>query len=312
MPDTLALCIPAYNAATYLPRLLRSAHNQHVPFNEILVYDDRSTDDTAAVATAYGATVIRGDVNKGCSFGKNALAAITTCNWVHFHDADDELLPNFTTLAHRWMDKTDCPDVVLFDYEYRDNDTNELITIRHFDASSLEQDPIGYAIDEQLNPFCGLYRKMALLNVGGYDIDPLILYNEDKAFHIKLALNNLTFSAENEVSIVNYHINNSMSAANRQKCIVAQYHVLKQTAAVCGNTYSHQLGAQLWLSVTLLASLQQWELANEALALSKKLGYRPAMDGSPTFNLLVRVDPFMAVWLREKLIRLFKPGLRRI
>lgn len=312
MPDTLALCIPAYNAAVYLPRLLSSANNQHIPFNEILVYDDRSTDNTAAVATAYGATVVSGDVNKGCSFGKNALAAITTCNWIHFHDADDELLPNFTTLAHRWMDKTDSRDVVLFDYEYRDNNTNELITIRHFDEARLEQDPIAYAIDEQINPFCGLYRKTALLKAGGYDIDPLILYNEDKAFHIKLALNNLTFSAEREVSIVNYRINSSMSAANRQKCIVAQYHVLKQTAAVCGEIYAHQLSIQLWLSGALLASVQQWGLVKESLALSKKLGYRPGMYGNRVFNLLVRVDPFMAVWLREKLIRLFKPSLRKI
>jgi len=94
--ETLALCIPAYNAAAYLPRLLTSAVNQAIPFTEILVYDDCSTDSTAAIARSYGANVISGSVNKGCSFGKNALAEKTTCEWIHFHDADDELLPNFT------------------------------------------------------------------------------------------------------------------------------------------------------------------------------------------------------------------------
>src|SRR5690348_347154 len=87
-PPTLALCIPAYNAGRYLPRLLRAAHAQEgPPFDEILVYDDCSTDDTAAIAGAYGATVIRGDVNRGCSFGKNQLAQRAVSDWIHFIDA---------------------------------------------------------------------------------------------------------------------------------------------------------------------------------------------------------------------------------
>src|SRR3712207_6350869 len=96
---TLALCIPAYNAANYLPRLLKSAQNQIVPFDEILVYNDCSKDTTAQVAMQYGAKVVEGDINRGCSFGKNKLAQVTSCSWIHFHDADDELLPTFTTLA---------------------------------------------------------------------------------------------------------------------------------------------------------------------------------------------------------------------
>src|SRR5690349_18185438 len=100
---TLSLCIPAYNAANYLPRLLTSARNQDIPFDEILVYNDCSTDDTENVAQKYGAKVINGDINRGCSHGKNRLAEISTCDWIHFHDADDDLLPQFTTLAHKWM-----------------------------------------------------------------------------------------------------------------------------------------------------------------------------------------------------------------
>src|SRR3954453_5367691 len=101
---SLALCIPAYNAAAYLPRLLVSAIRQTLPFNEIWVYDDCSTDGTAAMAERYGARVMRGDVNRGCSIGKNRLAAETKCEWIHFHDADDELLPNFVERARVWME----------------------------------------------------------------------------------------------------------------------------------------------------------------------------------------------------------------
>ena len=100
---SLALCIPAYNAALLLPKLLTSAREQAIPFDEILVYNDCSTDNTAEVARQYGATVVEGDVNSGCSTGKNRLAEVATSDWLHFHDADDDLLPNFTTVAHRWI-----------------------------------------------------------------------------------------------------------------------------------------------------------------------------------------------------------------
>src|ERR1051326_8043102 len=119
---TLAMLIPAYNAAGYLPRLLDSAMRQTQPFDEIWVYDDCSNDGTAAVAERYGARGVRGDINCGCSHGKNRLAAETSCDWIHFHDADDELMPNFVECARTWMSDGRF-DVVLFAYEERSSRT---------------------------------------------------------------------------------------------------------------------------------------------------------------------------------------------
>ena len=98
--STLALCIPAYNAADHLPRLLESAQNQAKPFDEILVYDDCSTDNTAEVARSYGATVVSGDENRGCLYGRAQLAEYASTDWIHFHDADDDLLDGFAEACH--------------------------------------------------------------------------------------------------------------------------------------------------------------------------------------------------------------------
>jgi glycosyltransferase involved in cell wall biosynthesis len=309
--NSLALCIPAYNAAEFLPRLLSSAANQSIPFHEIWVYDDCSTDNTSQVAESYGAKVIRRDINRGCSFGKNALAEVAKSDWLHFHDADDELLPNFTALAHQWLEASNCPDVVLFDYEWRDNNTNELLSIRRFDKEQLEKDPLAYAITNQINPFCGLYRKSSYLKVGGYDIDPLILYNEDKAFHIKLAKSKLTFSVESEVSIINYRIQNSMSMANAKKCALAQYHVLEQTAATHGQVYTRQLADQVFANAAILATEGEWDYVKKAVELVHSLGYKTPPNGGAVFSTLAMINGFGAIWLREKLIRVFKPHLRK-
>jgi glycosyltransferase involved in cell wall biosynthesis len=199
---TLALCIPAYNASEFLPLLLESALSQTIPFDEIWVYDDFSNDNTGEIATRFGAKIIRGAVNRGCSHGKNILAQQTACEWIHFHDADDALYPNFVAQAQKWMQLSDPPDVVLFDYEWRSHETDELISIRKFNHSDLQLDAISYAIREQINPFCGLYRRSAYLNAGGYDTDPLVLYNEDVAFHLRMAIAGLKFAADPTVTVI--------------------------------------------------------------------------------------------------------------
>lgn len=310
--NTLALCIPAYQAANHLPRLLSSAQRQLISFDEVWVYDDASLDDTSKVARKFGAFVVRGLENIGCSAGKNELMLRTNCDWVHFHDSDDELLPNFTTLAHGWMKISDCPDVVLFDYEYRDNCTKRLISASDFNSHELEDDPLRYAILHQINPFCGLYRRSSLLKVGGYDVDPLILYNEDVAFHIKLALSGLSFSAEKELSIVNYRMPGSMSGSNQLKCLLAHVEVMRRVSIKTGERYSREIKFKLWGAAQGLASMKEWAHVDQALQIAS--GLSPALPSgvSPLFALVVRIfGASIAFRVREYGIRLFKPHLRK-
>lgn len=307
---TIALLIPAYNAAPWLPRLLASAQAQSQPFDAIWVYDDCSTDDTAAVASAHGAQVLRGTVNRGCSAGKNALAAHVDADWLHFHDADDELLPNFVELARSWIDRG-APDVVLFDYEYRDNETGKLLAQRTFDHAALTADPRGYAIREQINPFCGLYRRLAFLAAGGYDEDPAILFNEDVAFHIKLAFAGLTFGAENEVSIINYRIGGSMSGANQHKCLLAHHEVM-QRALIHPDAapWRTEIAAKLWAVAGRLAAYADWIQADRAATTAAMIAPPDSNSGSAMFRAAAQISPKLALRLRERWVRFAKPQLR--
>ncbi len=303
-PQTLALCIPAYNAAEFLPRLLQSAANQTTRFDEILVYDDASTDDTMAVAKKWGARVIRGEANCGCSQGKNALAAATTCDWIHFHDADDDLKPDFVARAHHWMDDPDCPDIVLFDYEYRDIASDELIAIRHFDSQALTTDPLRFAITEQINPFCGLYRKADFIRAGGYDTDPTVLYNEDCAFHLRMALAGLRFGADDHVSIINLRRSGSMSSANQAKCVLARLALLRKTAPRLTPNYHLALADELWRTARHLAHHQRNELP-DAIALARQLGRRspqnePRWVRHLSYFLPVTIFRFRAAYIRRR------------
>jgi glycosyltransferase involved in cell wall biosynthesis len=308
---SIALLIPAYNAATYLPRLLKSAADQTKPFDEIWVYDDCSTDETGDVAKTFGACVVRGEVNRGCSYGKNILAHRSTADWLHFHDADDELHTNFVALAKGWMQ--DRPfDVVLFAYEERDAETGRHLSVHSFDPTDVARDARSYAVREQINPFCGLYRREAFLRAGGYDEDPLVLYNEDVALHVRLAFEGLSFATETQVSIINHRRLDSMSAANRLKCLQAQYHVMRKTAARKGaDRYSSEIAERLWNVVGGLTAELDWRTADEAAVLATKLAGVSGPTGSFSFGALCALSPHLAIRTREFLIRALKPRFRK-
>jgi len=87
------LLVPCYNAAPYLKRLMDSVRAQTVPFANIICYDDGSSDDTSRAAQDLGLEIIRGEINRGPAFARNSLIERARSDWVHFHDADDLLIP---------------------------------------------------------------------------------------------------------------------------------------------------------------------------------------------------------------------------
>ena len=311
MKPRLAICIPAHNETKLLPKLMAAIGAQTVPFDEVWLYDDCSTDGTAELAESHGARVARGTHNVGCSAGKNALAERTTCEWVHFLDADDIPLPHFVERAHQWMNKPDAPDVVLFHYEYRDLVTNELLVDRAFDGAAARKDAIEYTIREQINNVC-LYRRSRFMEAGGFDLDPAVRYNEDVAMHTRLAQSGLRFDAEPETSLIQYRRPGSMSVANRLKCVQAQFEVMRKSAERVGATHGRAIAERLWRIAGCAAADLDWSTADAAAELAVKLAGRGHVPASgPLFRTLARLSPRLALRTRERLIRLLKPSLRK-
>jgi len=93
MSMRISVVIPAYNAGRYIGRAIDSVLAQTRPPDEIIVVDDGSTDDTAAVVRGYGDKVrfIRQE-NAGASVARNTGIEAATGDWIAFLDADDEWL----------------------------------------------------------------------------------------------------------------------------------------------------------------------------------------------------------------------------
>lgn len=317
MPDatpTLALCIPAYNAAWCLPRLLASAAAQTVPFDEIIVYDDASTDGTAAVARVHGARVVSTGENVGCSAGKNRLAEATTADWIHFHDADDELLPDFVATVRPHLARADSPDVLLVGYDYLDFETREHLGSPDWDPALARRDAVAFVLAHKVPNFA-VYRRRLFLDAGGFDLDPAVLYNEDAAVHHRLALAGLRFDVEPAVTSLNFRYGVSMSVSNQQRCARAQVAVLDKTTDALrarGDllTYATTLANNYWAVASFAATTQAWDAAARAARAASALGRRTPPAGSAAFRALATLHAPLALRLREHAIRTLRPHLR--
>jgi len=94
----LSIIIPARNEARTLPNLLNDLLNQTVSPLEIICVDDASTDDTASIAIAHGAKVVRAAQRPAGWLGKPWACAcganVAKGKHVLFIDADVRLAPD--------------------------------------------------------------------------------------------------------------------------------------------------------------------------------------------------------------------------
>lgn len=156
---SISIIIPAYNAAAFLARSVRSVTSQQYENYQIVIVDDGSTDQTAEVADqlATGNTRIQviHQENRGVSAARNAGLQAATGDYILFLDADDELRPG---LFHAALDGASAPQCVLygFDYIYADHTEEKLPSL----AAGV------HTRGEVLQAFWNLYREGVLSNIG--------------------------------------------------------------------------------------------------------------------------------------------------
>lgn len=88
---TIAIVVVCYNQARFLDDALRSALSQSLVADDVILVDDGSTDDTAAVAAGYPSVRYLRQANAGLSAARNAGLASTSADFVLFLDSDDVL-----------------------------------------------------------------------------------------------------------------------------------------------------------------------------------------------------------------------------
>ncbi len=100
----ISVVIAAYNAARTLGETLASVHAQTRPPDEVVVVDDGSTDDTAAIAAADPRVRLLSQANGGCPQATNAGLRASTGDAFALIDADDLWTPEKLELQERALE----------------------------------------------------------------------------------------------------------------------------------------------------------------------------------------------------------------
>lgn len=221
---SIEVVIPAFNAGRFLERAVTSVFATGYPALEVVIVDDGSSDDTAAVAERLCRTHAPhcrllqhpDGGNHGVSASRNLGIATSTSQWVAFLDADDFYLSNRFDAFRAMLGKTAEVDAVYEMTEIRGDETGQTpspgLAENRF---GIDRNLAGAALlGELLQGRCWAtsaitLRRALLHRTGGFDPGKRIAEDCDLWFRIAAVGRIVAGSLEHPVSVYWRHADNT-------------------------------------------------------------------------------------------------------
>ena len=134
MPS-ISIAVSSYNQLEFLKQALDSVTTQTVPYDEIIVTDDASTDDSPAFLAEWekqgpNRRVIFLKTNQGRGSVRNIAIKEMQGDYLAFLDGDDWLEPRAAENVRKVLDQS-APDLVAARTNFFDHDTNSFVKRGH-------------------------------------------------------------------------------------------------------------------------------------------------------------------------------------
>lgn len=168
-PAVLSVIVPMHDAARALERTLGALEASALPRElwELIIVDDASGDDSAAVAARHADTVVRlRDQRRGPAYARNRGVEVATGEYLAFVDADVCVGP--TTLRTMLQTLRDDPTLAAVSavYDVGPAGMGLVTTYRNVLAHLLQQLE---ARTQHFSTACGMVRREAFLHAGMFD-----------------------------------------------------------------------------------------------------------------------------------------------
>lgn len=156
----VSVIVPVFDGAAYLPDCLESILGQTLAVDEVIVVDDGSSDDSAAIAETFDGVRVLRRANGGSAAARNTGLEVAVGERIAFCDADDRWLPTKNERQVAYLDEHADVDCVLCRNETDLTDGTELPDYLAPDV--VFGDPGG------VMPMTGLFRRALLEDLGGF------------------------------------------------------------------------------------------------------------------------------------------------
>ena len=301
--DDVDLLVPMFNAERFLERLKCQIDDLEPRFQNVIVWDDASRDRSAERAEAIGLSVFLGETNLGPGGARNRLAKVSTAKWVHFHDVDDEIVPDY--LARVLPLLSDEVDVLLHDVEFVDEATRapEIVFRAQPD---IEVDPIRSLLTHPMGSTSSVIRRDLFVRIGGFDESCRCF--EDGDLHLRLALAGARFRRLSEVLSTSLRHSDGASS-NMSYCHKCRLEFLERYIEMLPTRLMDDLSAEFLKTAYELMGHGEKALARRAIEQCRNIGGRFPRTSSPVLKLISDWLPDLAIlrlqgWFREVVSRL--------
>lgn len=274
-----ALLVPCYNAERYLENLRRQVDALDPAFDEVIIVDDGSTDGTLAKARALGFDIKPLGKNRGPGGARNVLLNMANAEWVHFLDADDEIVPDYLAKVVPLADEV--TDVVLSACDFLGATDRKFWVRWSYDDEKFRSNALAAAISSPVFLHCSFIRRSKSLEAGGFD--EVHRCYEDGDFHVRLAAAGAGFRCIPDVLSVSLR-HSEGSGGNELYCARCRLEFLKEYRKYLGRLPQEVLTGALTKCAAQLDQKGDVGGSREAFDLAFDLGWKGPESG----NFLLR------------------------
>ncbi len=279
----ISLLVPCFNAVRFLPRLRTQVDRLTTPFDEVILVDDASSDETFRNAVNLGFRIKRLETNRGPGGARNALAQIASCEWIHFHDVDDELDPDYVQKVHDCLNGD--VDLLLHQTDFVDELDRTPIIRWSPDPIELERSPEVCLLRHPLPTMCSCIRLQMFLKVGGFNEQRRCF--EDGDLHFRLALKGARCRSIQEVLETSLR-SDTGAGADQNYCFKCRTEFLEDYETTCPPTLRFEIAREAERTAIKLLRFNNPEWANRALQICQRSTYRVPSSNRILMRLLRR------------------------
>lgn len=244
----ISAVIPAYNSAKFISAAVASIQAQTEPVAEIIIIDDGSTDETAAVVAALPGNVIYyKQINQGPSIARNKGIELAAGDWIAFLDADDQWTEHKIALQKAILEKY--PELVLVAGDMAEIDNNDKIitesmlakhgmldSFRELAGQAIPKALAGLVTKNFIPTGTVLAKRDILIAAGGFNAD--IRFGEDLELWAKIATNHPISCLPLCLMLRRQHGNNATSA--NESMLLDLTKVMQSIKTHSGHQLKHQ------------------------------------------------------------------------